>query len=169
LAMESAAGMSGLAQRLPEREVLALPSGERRPKALSDWRAVTVTIADIGTTLIDGLPSWNLEGLLAGIAARPAGYADLAGLGQWLPDVGARIRGDVLASCLAGRPVAVWQRAAYLARSAGAPDVGAHLLAAHPPRAMIWFGATRTGGRYDSASMVNDANLAPYLSGGTGA
>jgi hypothetical protein len=34
---------------------------------------------------------------------------------------------------------------------------------------MAWFGATRHGGIYDPTTKVSDADLAPYLDGGTGA
>jgi hypothetical protein len=38
-----------------------------------------------------------------------------------------------------------------------------------PPTVPVWFGATRSGGRQDRLSRVLDAELAPLMSGGTGA
>lgn len=72
LAMESAATVLGLAQRVPEREVVALPGGIDLPKALAgDWRVVTLVLSAEGVATVERLPTWNLEGLLVGIAVRP--------------------------------------------------------------------------------------------------
>ena len=168
--MESAATLLGLAQHLPEHEVAALPPGTPRPKALSGWRIVAIDLVDEGRTVHDGLPCWNINGLLAGIAIRPSGYQDLPGLAQWLPDIGGRLDTETLAACLADASRSAWQRAVYLARMAGAAQVADRLLAVRPPQTAVWFGATRTGStRYDSVAKVSDADLAPYLDGGVGA
>jgi hypothetical protein len=163
LAMESAATVVGLAQRLPSREVLALTPGQRLPRAMSDWRTVSVDLPDAGRAAQDGLPLWNVEGLVAGIAIRPSGYRDLAGLAQWLPGAGYRLRKDELLECLVGRPDAVWQRAAYLLRVAGAHAIAEAVLESRPPRHPVWFGATRTGGHCDPVAKVTDADLVRYL------
>lgn len=82
LAMESAASVLGLAQRIADQEVLALPKGAALPKALSgDWRYVRIELPGSAVTTVNGLPTWNLDGLLVGIAVRPSGYKDLADLG----------------------------------------------------------------------------------------
>ncbi|MDR0592060.1 MAG: hypothetical protein LBG60_02135 [Bifidobacteriaceae bacterium] len=44
--MESAATVLGLAQHLPEREVVALPPGDRPPRAMSEWRTVGIGLPD---------------------------------------------------------------------------------------------------------------------------
>ncbi|MDR1188882.1 MAG: type IV toxin-antitoxin system AbiEi family antitoxin [Bifidobacteriaceae bacterium] len=169
LAMESAATVLGLAQHLPSREVVALTPGERLPRAMSDWRTVTFGLPGAGRAVEDGLPLWNVEGLVAGIAIRPSGYRDLAGLAQWLPEAGERLRKDEFLECLAGRPDAVWQRATYLLRVAGAAAIAEVLLESRPPRHPVWFGATRTGGLYDPVAKVSDADLGRHLEGGVGA
>jgi hypothetical protein len=163
LAMESAASVLGLAQRLPDREVVALPQGLARPKALSQWRVLRVPIPAVGVDLRQGLSSWSTEGLIAGIATRPSGYRDLVGLGQWLPEVGERLRGDLLLDCLAPAPPTVWQRAAYLTRLAGARHLSDDLLGIRPPRSPLWFSGSRTGGIFDPDTRVVDADLLPYL------
>jgi len=169
LAMESAASILGLAQHLPEHEVVAIPRGFTVPKALSDWRSVTADLPPEGLAISDDLPHWNLDGLLAGIAMRPSGYQNLAGLAQWLPGVGLQLHAEIIAACLQGAPVSTWQRAAYLSRIAGADSVANHLLEAHPPTTAAWFGGTRTAGaRYDPVTQVSDSALAPYLEGGVG-
>jgi hypothetical protein len=169
LAMESAASLLGWAQRPPDREIVALPPGWRLPKALSDWRMVTVATPAAGLVRRDHLPTWNLEGLIAGISSRPSGYQDLPDLAQWLPQVGPKLRGDDLLACLAAAPESAWQRAAYLARVAGAADVASALVAERPPRHPIWFSTRRGGGVHDPLAKVTDADLAPYMTGGTGA
>ena len=64
LAMESAASVLGLAQRLPEQEVVALPDEQPFPKSLvGAWRYVRIELPDPGLTTINELASWNLEGL----------------------------------------------------------------------------------------------------------
>ncbi|MDR0783958.1 MAG: hypothetical protein LBE83_09420 [Propionibacteriaceae bacterium] len=169
LAMESAASLIGLAQHLPSREVIALPPGTALPKALSEWRAVTFYVPAEGREIRDHMPTWNINGLIAGIAIRPSGYQDLPSLAQWLPETGSKINEEILKVCLATAPESAWQRAAYLARLAGADQIADSLLAQCPPRHSVWFGATRTGGTYDPVTKVNDADLASYLEGGTGA
>lgn len=68
LAMESAASLLGYAQRLPEHEVVSLPSGVTPPKALAgEWRVVSIVMPPEGRTIVDGLATWNLEGLIVGI------------------------------------------------------------------------------------------------------
>lgn len=169
LAMESAASVLGLAQRLAAHEVVGLPPGSVLPKALSEWRMVTVATPAEGLDRRDYLPTWNLEGLIAGIALRPSGYLDLPGLAQWLPDIGAGLREQNLLACLTNAPASAWQRAAYLVRLAGAEALAVTLVTKHSPKHPIWFGATRNGGVYDPVTKVTDADLAPYLDGGVGA
>ncbi|MDR2373625.1 MAG: hypothetical protein LBD77_05915, partial [Bifidobacteriaceae bacterium] len=160
----------GLAQRLPEREVLALPVGVTLPKALSDWRSVTISLSAAGVHKSDGLSHWNANGLIAGIAIRPSGYRDLAGLAQWLPQSGGLVEADALAACLAHAPTSAWQRAAYLARWAGAEGVADRLMAERPPKTPVWFGATRSAGAtHDPATKITDADLAPLMNTGVGA
>jgi hypothetical protein len=166
LAMESAAVLLGLAQRLPRNESVALPPGDALPKAMSAWRKVSLDQPERGLTIIDGLPTWNLEGLLTGIAIRPSAYRDLAGLTQWLPEIGKDIDTERLMECLKDAPVSAWQRVAYLAALAKAGDTANALLAKRPPKTPIWFSANRSGGTYHSASRVSDANLAPLLKAG---
>jgi AbiEi antitoxin C-terminal domain len=112
--MESAASLLGLAQRIPEQEVVALPAAEPFPKALAgQWRHVRIALPERGATVVEGLSSWNLEGLLVGIAARPSSYRDVAGLGQWLADAGRGADVEALIALLAPMGAATSQRVAY--------------------------------------------------------
>ena len=117
----------------------------------------------------DGLVYWTATGLIAGIAFRPSGYRDLVGLAQWLPEVGERLDPGVLAEALKDATSSARQRAAYLARLAGADHAAATLLTRWPPSAPVWYGSTRSAGaRYDPVTGVWDGDLARYLTGGHG-
>ena len=104
LSMESAAAVLGLAQRLPKHESVALPRGHVLPKAMSEWRRVSIVLPKSGLTIIDSMPVWSLEGLLAGVALRPSAYYDLIGLAQWLPETGSSINVGPLIDCLKDAP-----------------------------------------------------------------
>ncbi len=170
LAMESAASVLGLAQRFPEQEVVALPAEQPFPKALSGaWRYVRLELPEAGLTTINGLPSWNVEGLIVGIAARPSAYKDVAGLAQWLPQAAAAVNVDTVISLLAIMPRATAQRAAYLLGSAGNDDARAAIVAAYPATETVWLGPRVAGaGVFDAATKINDTLLHRYLSVGTG-
>lgn len=170
LAMESAASVLGLAQRLPEQEVVALPAGQPFPKALAQaWRYIRIELPEAGQTTINGLPSWNLEGLIVGIATRPSGYKDVAGLAQWLPQTAAAVNVETVITLLASMRRATAQRAAYLAGSAGNHDARAAIVAAYPATETVWLGPRVAGaGVFDAETKVNDTLLHPYLSAGTG-
>ncbi len=170
LAMESAASVLGLAQRLPEQEVVALPAEQPFPKALARaWRYVRIELPEAGRTIINGLPSWNLEGLIVGIAARPSAYKDVAGLAQWLPQVAAAVNVDTVINLLASMPRATAQRAAYLLGSAGNHNARAAIITAYPATETVWLGPRVAGeGAFDAETKVNDTLLHPYLSVGTG-
>lgn len=170
LAMESAASVLGLAQRLPRKEVVALPAQTRLPKALAhDWRAVHVAVPVRGLTSVDELRSWNLEGLILGIAARPSGYEDVAGLGQWLPAAVERVDVDTLISMLREVNPTTRQRTAYILGAAGGDAARTAIVAKYPPMATVWLGPRVAGASvFDTETNVNDTLLHPYLSIGTG-
>lgn len=170
LAMESAASVLGLAQRVPEREVVALPHGVELPKALAgDWRVVTLVLPEEGIATVDRLPTWNLEGLLVGIAVRPSAYRDMPGLGQWLPEVAGRVDTDVIVRLLDTLPSSAKQRAAYLLAVSGNSEAGTEVIGRFPPRGVAWLGPRQAGGVFDAATQVSDTSLYRFLTVGTGA
>lgn len=170
LAMESAALVLGLAQRVPEREVVSLPLGVQPPKAFAgEWRTITVVQPSEGTVFVEGLPSWNLEGLITGIAARPSAYRDVSGLGQWLPERAVAADIDVLVYLLETLPGSARQRAAYLLAAGGNRDGSAEVIRRFQPRGVAWLGPRKHGGIFDAATQVNDTSLHRFLTVGTGA
>lgn len=170
LAMESAASVLGLAQRIAEQEVVALPAYAAFPKALTgEWRYVRIELPELGLTTINGLPSWSLEGLLVGIAARPSAYKDVAGLGQWLPESVADVDTDTVISLLTAMRRTTAQRVAYLLGAAGNDAARAAIVATYPATETAWLGPRIAGeGVFDAQTQVNDTLLHRYLNVGTG-
>lgn len=170
LAMESAASLLGLAQRFPDREVVALPADEPFPKALDgEWRYVRIELPEPALTTINGLPAWNLEGLIVGIAARPSGYKDVPGLGQWLPEAVADVAVDTIIGLLGAMRPATRQRAAYLLGASGNDDARSEIMHTYPAEETAWLGPRIANvGRFDVETQVNDTLLHPFLSVGTG-
>ena len=170
LGMESAASILGLAQRLPEQEVVALPADEPIPKALAgEWRYVHIELPEAGLATLNGLPSWNLEGLIVGIAVRPSAYKDIAGLGQWLPDAVADVNVDTVISLLEEMRPTTAQRAAYILGAAGNENARSAIVDAFPPTETVWLGPRVAGeGVFDTETKVNDTLVHPFLGVGTG-
>lgn len=169
LAMESTASVLGLAQRIPEQEVLALPASEPFPKALAGkWRYVHIDLLEVGLVKVNGLPSWNHEGLIVGIAARPSAYKDVAGLGQWLAELTHEVKVETIIELLRPMGSATRQRAAYLLGAAERDDEARAVVEVFPPAGTAWLGPHTSGGRFDSRSKVNDTLLSGFMSVGTG-
>jgi hypothetical protein len=169
LAMESSASLLGLAQRIPDREVIALPDDAAFPKAMNgQWRCVRVEIPNEGVTVINDLPTWDREGLLVGIGIRPSGYKDTPGLGQWLSDPPFDVDTDKVLRLLASASAAARQRTAYLLQASGNHEAAHKIINANPPTETAWIGPRSPGGRYDPVTRVSDTRLHPYLSVGGG-
>ena len=170
VAMESAAGLHGLAQRFPEREVAAQPKGIEVPKALKkEWRVITSDVPLTATSVINDLRVWTLEALLVGIAERPSNYRDSAGLAQWLPEAAGRADISIVRGLLTTQPMAVRQRTAYLFSAVDDHHSRHQILGPARPAQVIWFGPRKKGGAFDPATGVHDTMLRPFLSAGTGA
>ena len=161
LAMESAASLLGLAQRIPDREVIALPDDAAFPKAMSgQWRCVRIEIPHEGITVINGLPTWGREGLLVGIGIRPSGYKDVAGLGQWLSEAPFDVDTDKVLRLLVSASAAARQRTAYLLQGSGNRKAAQEIVDANPPVETAWIGLTAedSAGSEVLAVLVRDRN-----------
>lgn len=142
-----------------------LPAHTRLPKALAhDWRAVRVAVSIHGVTSVDELRSWNMEGPILGIAARPSGYEDVAGLGQWLPEAIQRVDIDASTTMLRDVNSATRQRTAYILGAAGGDGARTAIVASYPPMETVWLGPRVTGASvFDTETNVNDT-LLPHVS-----
>ncbi|HMS74680.1 hypothetical protein [Gordonia sp. (in: high G+C Gram-positive bacteria)] len=170
LAMESSAALLGLAQRIPEREVVALGDDVVFPKAMSgQWRCVRIVMPPECLTQIDGLPSWDRECLIVGIGIRPSGYKDIAGLGQWLSVAPYQVDLPKIVELLAPASSAARQRTSYLLNASGNRAGAQQIIDIYPPTDTAWLGPRRQGGHYDPVTKVSDTLLHPYLSVGGGA
>lgn len=168
--MESAAGVHGLAQRFPEREVVALPKGSPEPKSFQrDWRVITSALPDTAATVINNLRVWTLEALLVGIGERPTNYRDTAGLAQWLPEAASRADVAAIGDLLSVLPVAARQRTAYLFAAVDEHHARDQILGPSKPSQVVWFGPRSKSGTYDPTTGVHDTVLRAFLSAGTGA
>lgn len=166
LAMESAAVALGLARRIPDREVLWVPPGHRVPKSFGDWRVVRLAVSDDAIAPVDGLPTWRVETLLAGMAVRPDGFHDWPNVGEWLARAVWQADSDLVARSLVGAPRAAWQRASYLVAMGGQEAAGFDVFQQAPPgRGPAYFGPRQKKGRFDRRFEVVDSVLAPSFSG----
>ncbi|MDP4014564.1 MAG: type IV toxin-antitoxin system AbiEi family antitoxin [Candidatus Nanopelagicales bacterium] len=169
LAMESAASVLGLAQRVPEQEVVALAEGEPFPKALTGrWRYVRIHISEEGIASINGLRTWDREGLIVGVAVRPSSYKDVAGLGQWMSASVYEADIEKIIRLLQPMTAAARQRAAYLLWASENLGGAERIVAAYPPTATAWLGPRQPGGRYEPLTKVSDTLVHNYLSVGNG-
>lgn len=170
LAMESAAGVHGLAQRFPEREVVALPKGTPEPKSFRrEWRVITTALPSTASTMINDLRVWTVEALLVGIGERPTNYRDMAGLAQWLSEAASRANVSVMRELLRLLPIAATQRTAYLFAAVDDHHARDQILGSSKPTQVVWFGPRSKSGVFDAATGVHDTVLRRFLSAGTGA
>lgn len=166
LAMESAAVALGLAGRVPDREVLWVPPGRRVPKSFGEWRVVRLAVMDDGIAPVDGLPTWRVGTLLAGMALRPDGFHDWPNVGEWLARAVSQVDADSIARSLAGAPRAAWQRASYLL-AMGRDEAAGFELIEHAPhgRGPAYLGPRQRKGQFDRRFEIVDSVLASSFSG----
>jgi hypothetical protein len=165
LAMESAAVALGLAGRVPDREVLWVPPDRRVPKSFGDWRVVRLAVSDDAIAPVDGLPTWRVETLLAGMAVRPDGFHDWPNVVEWLARAVSRADADSIARSIVGAPRAAWQRASYLLAMGGEEAAGLEVFEQAPPgRGPAYLGPRQKRGRFDRRFEIVDSVLAPSFS-----
>ena len=157
VAAESAAYLSGLVSRRPDREVIGAPAGVRTPKALCDLR-VAHWAPRTEVVVKDGLPVWSVTTLLAFMAAKPGGYRDWPNVGEWIVQAARLTTTEAIADELSGHPRAAWARAAYLLDRGAEPDAAADLMERAPAGVgPFYLGRRAVSGRYDGCFDVVDS------------
>lgn len=159
VAYESAAWLNKLSQRPPARHVIAVPSGESVPRALADLR-ITRNWAHLDPIVIDDLPVWRIESLIALIGKSPLAFRDWPNIREWLPEAIARTGPGLLVEELEGRLTAAWARTGYLVATANGEDLAQRIRSAMPrAHGPFYLGRRDAPGRYDKTWEVVDSLL----------
>ncbi|MEI7813839.1 MAG: type IV toxin-antitoxin system AbiEi family antitoxin [Coriobacteriia bacterium] len=157
VAAESAAYLSGLASRRPDREVIGAPAGVRAPKALGDLRVVHWT-PRAQFVVKDGLPVWSVTTLLAFMASKPGGYWDWPNVGEWIVQAARVNTLEAIVEELSGHPRAAWARAAYLLDKGAESGDAVRLMELAPSGVgPFYLGRRSVSGRYDGRFNVVDS------------
>jgi predicted transcriptional regulator of viral defense system len=172
VAYESAAWLHKLMGRIPQRQVLTIPTGITPPPAFVAFR-ITRHWGKLAPEDIRKLPVWRLETLLVSIAAFPAAFRAWPTIKEWLPDAAGKIDENLVLEELSGSKAAAWARTGYMFEVAGRRDLAYILhkelstkLRAHGP---FYLGPRRARGRYskhwdllDSVLRPQDTSSEPY-------
>jgi hypothetical protein len=157
VAAESAAYLSGLSSRRPDREVIGAPAGVRTPKALRDFRVAHWT-PRTEFVVKDGLPVWSITTLLAFMASKPGGYRDWPNVGEWIVQAARGTTAEAIAEELGGHSRAAWARAAYLLDKGAKSDDAMYLMELAPSgTGPFYLGSRAVSGRYDGRFDVVDS------------
>jgi predicted transcriptional regulator of viral defense system len=157
LAFQAAAWAHGLADRVPVRLEVAVPTGavsRRLPGSL----AGSVFVPALPTATIREVPVLASESALAHMAAKPADVRSWASAREWLPDLAAESDGGRLIAELSGRPPTVTARAGYLLQGLR-PDLALRLRKAPLPAGKTWFGPRGKLRRHDARWQIADTLL----------
>lgn len=161
VAYESAAWLLELARRVPERQVIAVPSSIAPPPALRDFR-ITRMLGHLEPTHIDELPVWRVETLIALMGARPSAYRAWPTVMEWLPEAAQRVTGDMLFKELTGRNKPALARSGYILELGGRVDLGNRIKELMEPqgRGPFYLGNRNAPGKYSKRWDVRDSVLA---------
>ena len=131
VAAESAAYLLGLSSRRPDPEVIGAPVGARTTPSLEAFRVVRWQPA-APLRVIDGLPTWTVETLIAFLSSKPARYKDWPNVPEWIQSAFQELGIDMLKQELRDEARSSWMRAAYLAQRAGTYEASQQLLDGAP-------------------------------------
>jgi hypothetical protein len=157
LTFQAAAWAHGLADRVPARLEVAVPSGlvsRRLPNAL----APSVFVPALPTVGLRGVPTLRVESILAHMAAKPNHVRSWTSAAEWLPDVAAAATWDNLFPELQSRPQSVAARAGHLLQG-WRPDLADQIESSFPVSSRTWFGPRGKMLRHDARWQVADTLL----------
>lgn len=159
VAYDSTAWVHGLAQRVPERHVLAFPSQTVAPPALRDFRFTRQT-GRLDPVDLDGLPTWRIETLLVLMGAHPTSYRAWPTVGEWLAEASEKIDQKLVLDELIQRPRSAWARTGYLLETGGQVDIAEAIEKRAPKgKGPFYLGPRKSGGRHDRRWDVRDSVL----------
>lgn len=160
IAFESAAFLHGLAQRLPQKEVIAIPSNISTPKTLKTFR-ITRIWGNLERIWINELPMWGIETLLVLMATRPTSYKAWPNVNEWLEDAVKKINDDLVFKELDGRPRSTWARTGYLVENGGRFDLGGKIYEKIQSfkKGPYYLGPRRLQGKYNQRWDIVDSLL----------
>ncbi|MGH7562838.1 MAG: type IV toxin-antitoxin system AbiEi family antitoxin [Gemmatimonadota bacterium] len=159
VAYDSAVWLHKLSQRMPNKHVLAIPSGESVPHALRIFR-VTRRWGSLGSIKIKDLPVWQIETLIVMIGAQPLSFRDWPNMKEWLNQAFGRLNQELLLAELDGRPRSTWMRTGYLLETGGAVPIAEHLRRLAPRgRGPFYLGRRQVKSQYNKRWEVVDSLL----------
>lgn len=160
VAYESAAWLHSLANRPPQRHVIAVPPDLEPLKTLKAFR-ITRNWGQLDREWREGLPLWTVETLLVLMAVRPTAYNDWPNVSEWLTDAVSSIDDRLVFKELEGRNMHTWVRMGYLLEYAGRLDLGEeiHLKVSHLQSRPIYFGPRKRPSVFNSRWDVVDSIL----------
>jgi len=159
IALGSAMWLHGLADRAPDRHVVAVAPNTVVPDSIRRGMRVVRFSARLEPMVLDGLPVHQPATILVHLATRPADVQDWATFAEALAELAERSSGEDLEKELHQRPNAVRTRLAYLL-SGVAPRL-ADLLQPAKPTNVTWFGRSRVSRRFDKRFNIAD-DLLPF-------
>jgi hypothetical protein len=166
LTFQAGAWAHGLADRIPSRLEVALPTGavsRRLPESL----AAAPFTAVLPETESHGVPALAAESILVHMTLRPNAVRSWDSALEWLPDLASQLSWDHLAEELGPRPPTAKIRTGYLLQSLR-PDLARQIEASSPATSRTWFGRRGQALRHDARWRMADT-LLPFDPSGLGA
>jgi len=157
LTFQAAAWVHGLADRAPARLEVAAADRELA-RQLPDVLTASVFVPHLDYVQQRGVPTLQIESVLAHMVSRPGAVRSWESAREWLPALAAELQNDPLTHELDGRPASVRARAGYLLQGMR-PDLADRLFTTHPPRGKTWFGAHGPLRRHDNRWQIADTLL----------
>lgn len=157
LTFQAAAWAHGLADRAPARLEVAAADRELA-RQLPDVLAASVFVTHLDYVQQRGVPTLQIESVLAHMVSRPGAVRSWESAREWLPALAAELRSEPLTRELDGRPATLRARAGYLLQGMR-PDLADQLFTAYPPRGKTWFGSHGPLRRHDNRWQIADTML----------
>jgi predicted transcriptional regulator of viral defense system len=157
LTFQAAAWAHGIADRAPARLEVAAADRELT-RQLPETVAASVFAPHLDYVQRRGVPTLQLESVLVHMSSRPMSVRSWESAREWLPELTAELRGELMERELDDRPATTSARTGYLLQGLR-PDLAEQIFAASPPRSKTWFGSRGPLRRHDNRWLVADTTL----------